>query len=210
MEAVWTGRAGLGWRRPAAWLAMALAVAGPAGATAGAAPEAAGPGETGRPLAVAPAFHEETARVWRGLGEHLRGFALHLGPPWAAAEGWSPAERPLISFMLDHRHDLGLTPEQVSRLEALRHEFAREAVRREAEIRVVELELAELLGRDPLDLGLVEPKIREAARLRAELRIARLRTLEQGKAVLTPEQRARLGALLGRPARQAGGAPTRL
>ena len=38
--------------------------------------------------------------------------------------------------------------------------------------------------------------MRESAQLRADLRIARLRAVEQGKAVLTPEQRTRLQTML--------------
>jgi Spy/CpxP family protein refolding chaperone len=100
-------------------------------------------------------------------------------------------------MMLHHRTDLGLTDEQVSRLEQLRNSFARESIRREADIRVAELDLAEVLSQEPLDLPQAEAKIREAARLRTDLRIARLRTIEQGKAVLTPEQRVKLASLLG-------------
>ena len=88
-----------------------------------------------------------------------------------------------------------LSDEQASRLEALRGEFAREAIRRDAHIRIAELDLAALLGQSPVDLARAEAKIREVAQLRAELRIARLRTLEQGKAVLSAEQRAKLAAL---------------
>ena len=47
-----------------------------------------------------------------------------------------------------------------------------------------------------MDFSKVEAKIREVAQLRAELRIARLRAIEQGKAVLTAEQRTRLQAML--------------
>jgi Spy/CpxP family protein refolding chaperone len=126
----------------------------------------------------------------------------------------SPAERPLITIMLHHRTELGLTPEQVSRLEALRGEFAREAIRREADLRIAELDLAGLLAQEPLEMARVEAKVREAAQLQADLRIARLRTLEQGKAILTPEQRAKLGSLLGGGVmpgtRRAAGTGTRL
>jgi Spy/CpxP family protein refolding chaperone len=106
------------------------------------------------------------------------------------------AERPLITIMLHHRSELGLSPEQVSRLETLRGEFTREAIRRDADIRIAELDLATLLEQETLDLPKVEAKMREAAQLRAELRIARLRAIEQGKAVLTAEQRTRLQAML--------------
>ena len=114
--------------------------------------------------------------------------------------------------MLQRRADLGLTPEQVTRLEGLRDGFAREAIRRDADLRIAELDLQALLDQDPLDIGKVETKVREVAQLRADLRIARLRTIEQGKALLTPEQRARLLAVLGggAPSRSSASAPTRL
>ena len=84
----------------------------------------------------------------------------------------------------------------MSRLEELRTEFSREAIRRDADIRIDELDLAKLLEQEPADLAKVEAKVRESAQLRADLRIARLRAVEQGKAVLTPEQRTRLQTML--------------
>ena len=119
-----------------------------------------------------------------------------------------PAERPLITIMLHHRTELGLSADQVSRLETLRGDFTREAIRRDADIRIAELDLNLLLEQDPMDLAKVETKMREVAQLRADLRIARLRAVEQGKAVLTPEQRTRLQTLLGGGMHQgSGGAP---
>jgi Spy/CpxP family protein refolding chaperone len=99
-------------------------------------------------------------------------------------------------MMLHHRAELGLTSEQVTRLEAIRGEFAREAIRRGADIRIAELDLGTLLEQDPVDLQKAEAKTREVAQLRADLRIARLRAVEQGKALLTAEQRTRLQSML--------------
>src|SRR5262245_31123424 len=107
-----------------------------------------------------------------------------------------PVERPLITIMLHHRAELGLSPDQVGRLETLRGDFTREAIRRSADIRIAELDLATLLEQEPVDLTKVEAKVRDVAQLRADLRIARLRTVEQGKAVLSPEQRTRLQTML--------------
>ena len=107
-----------------------------------------------------------------------------------------PAERPLISIMLHHRAELGLSADQVSRLETLRSDFTREAIRRGAEIRIAELDLGTLLEQEPVDMTKVEAKVREVGQLRADLRIARLRAVEQSKAVLSPEQRTRLQTML--------------
>lgn len=107
----------------------------------------------------------------------------------------SPAERPLITLALQHKDQLGLSAEQVQRLEALRSDFQKEAIRRSADIQVAELELGELLRQDPVDLAKAEVALKKLEGLRTELRLARLKAIEQGKAVLTPEQRQKLDTL---------------
>jgi Spy/CpxP family protein refolding chaperone len=136
-----------------------------------------------------------------------RGGMGSMGGPMGRMMG-DPFERPLITIMLHHRTELGLSADQVSRLETLRSDFTREAIRRDADIRIAELDLTSLLEQDPADLSKVEAKVREAAQLRADLRIARLRAIEQGKALLTPEQRTRLQTMLsGGMHHGPGGAP---
>ncbi len=110
-------------------------------------------------------------------------------------------ERPLISLMLRHREELELTPGQVQELERLRSEFERDAIRREADVRIAEMDLAVLLRTDPVDLGKVEGKVHEAERLRSDLRLARIRVIEQGKAQLTADQQRRLREVLAGPFR---------
>lgn len=112
----------------------------------------------------------------------------------------SQAERPLISLALQHGDQLGLSAEQVQRLEALRSDFRKEAIRRSADVQIAELELRELLRQDPVDLVKVEAALRKLEGLRTELRLTRLKAIEQGKAVLTPEQRQKLETLTRQPA----------
>ena len=121
----------------------------------------------------------------------------------------SQAERPLISLALQHEDQLGLSAEQVQRLEALRSEFQKEAIRRSADVQIAELELRELLRQDPVDLVKVEAALRKLEGLRTELRLTRLKAIEQGKAVLTPEQRQKLGTLTRQTAgtQQGAGVP---
>jgi hypothetical protein len=98
--------------------------------------------------------------------------------------------------MLRHRQELQLTAAQVAELERLRNQFEREAIRLEADIRISEMELADLLRKDPVDPAETEAKIRESERLRSELRIARIRVIQRGKAQLDVDQRGRLQDLL--------------
>jgi Spy/CpxP family protein refolding chaperone len=186
------------------WASVTLAIV-VAPATAGTSP----PGsfeEAGRMVdQLAGRLGTFGAELAQQIQQGMRG----LGVPGPMGRPMSePAGRPLITIMLHHRSELGLTPEQVTRLEALRGEFSREAIRRTADIRIGELDLATLLEQEPTDLSKVETKVREVAQLRADLRIARLRAIEQGKATLTPDQRTRLQTLLsGMQHHGPGGAP---
>ena len=104
-------------------------------------------------------------------------------------------KRPLISFMLHHREKLNLSAEQVKALETLRSEFQKEAIKRKADLQVAKVELRDLQRREPVDLEAIEAKVKQIEALRTELRLARIRTIEKGKAVLTPEQRNKLESL---------------
>ncbi|MBI4608300.1 MAG: periplasmic heavy metal sensor [Candidatus Rokubacteria bacterium] len=157
----------------------------------------ASPAAGSEPRAATPAAHAELGRAieelssqLHGLGSRWREHFMHPGPR---------AERPLITLMLRHRDELGLSADQVQSLERLRADFQREAIRRDADLRVAEVELGSLLNADAVDLGQVETKLREIERIRVDLRLARIRTIEQGKAQLSPEQRAKLRSLLAEP-----------
>ena len=107
------------------------------------------------------------------------------------------ADQPLVSFILSRQADLGLTPDQVRDLEALRTNFQREADAKTAEIRRAEEALAALVEADRVDLARVEDQVKAIAQLQAELRLGRIRTVERGKALLAPEQLTKLKTLTG-------------
>lgn len=144
--------------------------------------------------ADAPAAHE------RGMGErthwsshHWRGHSARHHSRWG---------RPVISVMLRNRQELGLSPAQVESLERLRADFIRAAIRRQADQKLARLDLAALLRTDPadpgkaMDLAKVDDKIHEIGRMTADLQVARLRTIEAGRAVLTADQHSKLATLL--------------
>jgi Spy/CpxP family protein refolding chaperone len=161
------------------------------------------PGVAAEPTPL-PVAHEELSRALDELAGRIHG----LGGQWREHfSSAGPGERPLISIMLSHRADLGLSEAQVSALERLRADFQREAIRRDADLRVAETDLRALLASEPVDMGRVEAKVREIERLRADLRLARIRTIEQGKGQLSIEQRERLRALLAEPPRPRTGGP---
>lgn len=108
----------------------------------------------------------------------------------------------LSRLALRHQKDLALTPAQVDSLRKLGTDARRDAIKRQADRRLAELDLRTMMAPDsadpnkPRDLAKIETKVREIEKLRADGRVARIRTMEQSRQVLTPEQRDKLRALL--------------
>jgi Spy/CpxP family protein refolding chaperone len=113
-------------------------------------------------------------------------------------------EGPLLTMMLHHSQDLGLSPEQEQKLRDLRTTFEKEAVRRTAGIRVLQIDADALLEQERWDLAQLEPKVKQIAALQGELRMARLKTLAAGRALLTPQQLEKLKQI-GHHGRTMGG-----
>ena len=129
---------------------------------------------------------------------------MEIPGPWL--HGRRGHERPLISMMLHQKEQLGLTADQERSLRELRTNFEKEAITRTSEIDVAESELKGLLEQDKVDLVKVEAQAKKIALQRAELRVARIKTIEAGKAFLTPEQQRKLERLghdsrMGEPGR---------
>jgi len=163
--------------------------------------------------AVAPAFGQERGRpdapaegMMGRMGEMMGGGPMHgMSEIMDMHAGGLSAERPWISLALQNRQQLGLSADQAKTLEAIRSEFQKEATRRSAEIQIAELELSEFLRAEPVDLAKVEAKLRQIEVVRMDLRLSRIKVLEKGKALLTPEQRKKLESLSSR----ASAAPSR-
>lgn len=141
-----------------------------------------------------PALHEDVAQTWDDLSRELREWFSRWREHFSS--GTSREDRPLISTLLRNREKLGLSADQVKHLEQLRDNFQKESIRKEADLRVAEMDLNSLLEAQPVDMAKVEAKIREIERLRADIRLARIRAIEKGKDQLTADQRKKLQDLL--------------
>jgi Spy/CpxP family protein refolding chaperone len=108
----------------------------------------------------------------------------------------------LSSLALRHQKDLALTPAQVDSLRKLGTDAKRNTIKLQADRRLAEVDLRALMAPDAADpnkardLAKIEAKVREIEKLRADGRVARIRSLEQSRQVLTPEQREKLRTLL--------------
>jgi Spy/CpxP family protein refolding chaperone len=142
-----------------------------------------------------PLMNQQFAQGLDDLTRELRDWIGRWGDYFGSG-GVKSEERPIIAFMLRNREKLDLSDAQVKNLEQLRSDFQKESIRKDADLRVAEMDLSTLLGAEKVDMAKVEAKIREIERLRGDLRIARVRTIQKGKDQLTADQRKKLQELL--------------
>jgi Spy/CpxP family protein refolding chaperone len=140
-----------------------------------------------------PSVPDELSDAWERFQRALQDWGGRLAERFGRAG--SREDRPLISQLLNNREALGLSADQVRKLEQLRDGFQRQSIRNDADLRIVELDIAALLEQEPVDLAKVEAKMREGEKLRTDLRIARVRAIEQARGLLTVEQKKKLQEL---------------
>lgn len=152
------------------------------------------PARSAEPERSKPPVPEELSDAWERFQRALHDWGGRLwervGPRGARED------RPVISQMLNNKDVLGLSADQVRRLEQQRDNFQRLTIRNEADLRILELDIAALLDSEPVEMAKLEAKMREEEKLRTDLRIARIRAIEQGKALLNGEQKKKLSELL--------------
>jgi hypothetical protein len=151
--------------------------------------------------------HEQLAQGWEDYGRDVRDWFARWWDRFGSRS--TGDERPLISLMLRNREKLGLSDEQVRRMEQLRTEFEKESIRKDADRRVAEMDLDALLNAPNVDMAKVEAKVREIEKQRADLRLARIRAIEKAKEQLSAEQRKKLQEVLNEPGFSIGSRPER-
>jgi len=144
-----------------------------------------------------PSVPEELTDAWERFQRALQDWGGRMAERFGRAG--SREDRPVISQLLNNREALGLSADQVRKLEQLRDGFQRQSIRNDADLRIVELDVAAFFGNDPGDLVKLEAKMREGEKLRTDLRLARVRAIEQAKGLLNTEQKKKLQELNPQP-----------
>lgn len=91
---------------------------------------------------------------------------------------------------------LGLTPEQVDRLEDYRYQFRQRQIELRSQIQSLRLELRRLLREDSPDRVAVNDVANQLAEVRTQLFRERINRRLEAREILTPEQRAEIRLLL--------------
>lgn len=91
---------------------------------------------------------------------------------------------------------LNLTPEQKAKADAIHSDFRKKAVRAAADVKVAHIELHELLAADPVNLDKVRVKVNELVQKKTDMMMLGIRSLEDFKKLLNPDQKKMLKDML--------------
>jgi Spy/CpxP family protein refolding chaperone len=132
-------------------------------------------------MASPPAWADEPG----GQKERGKGYGEHGG----GMKGRHGGAGHFLRHLLMHQKEIGLSEDQVGRINTLQLELDKTRIRTEAEIQVAERELHEMIRDDKADLAAIESKLRQGAGLEVGLRFAAVKARREAMALLTPEQR---------------------
>ena len=156
-------------------------------------------GLAGAALAANEESFQEPAPNFPQVIEKMMEDAHFMGPRHRGRRGIRGplpfSARPLVSISLRYHEELKLTDDQVKRLKDIRDAFSKKAVKERAEMKSRRIDLKRALDTEKIDLTDVEKKIREVSNMRADLRIARLKAIQEGKSVLNAEQQKQLSKI---------------
>ncbi len=127
----------------------------------------------------------------RDFRERMKGNA-HFGGRHARRHRFPLAARPLVSIALRNHEELKLTDSQINRLKDVRDSFSKKFTKERAEMEASRIDLRRALDAEKIDFVDVEKRIRKIADMRVNLRIMRLKAIQEGKSILSAEQRKQL------------------
>ena len=70
-------------------------------------------------------------------------------------------------------------------------------IRHKADVEVAEIELKEILSKDPVDLNAAEAAVKKIEGIKSEMKMLHIKTMEEIKSGLTPEQKKKFISLMG-------------
>ena len=100
-----------------------------------------------------------------------------------------------LSHLLQHKQDLALTDEQVTKLKGLSLDQDRARIKAHAEVMIAGRELRSLVSDENTELSVIEAKVNEQEALEGKLRMIGIKGKRDFYAVLTPEQRGKYKTL---------------
>jgi len=96
-----------------------------------------------------------------------------------------------LRHLLKHGKEIGLSPEQISKLKAMQLDLNRTQARTEADIKIAKLELQAILEDEKAEFSMIQAKVDQLKKAEGALLLAAIKGKRDAMAMLTPDQRAK-------------------
>ena len=96
-----------------------------------------------------------------------------------------------LQHLLMHGKEIGLSPEQISKLKAMQLDLNRTQTRTEADIKIAKLELQAILEDEKAEFSTIQAKVDQLKKAEGALLLAAIKGKRDAMAMLTPDQRAK-------------------
>lgn len=139
-------------------------------------------------LFLVPASRDSYAGTSGPAGATWRGFPgedMPMPPMRNHVMGVMEAGHP----MWKHLMDLGLDEKQKEAIKEIKSRVTKDIIGKRADLEVADVELRDILDKDPVDLNVAEAKLKKIESLLTDIRLFHLKAREEVKAKLTSEQR---------------------
>ena len=120
-----------------------------------------------------------------GHKEQGKGYGAHGG----GMKGRHGGAGHFLRHLLMHQKEIGLSEDQVAKINAIQLELDKTRIRIEAEVQIAERELDTLVPDPKADLSAIEAKLKQSGASQVTLRLAAIKAKREALALLSPEQR---------------------
>jgi len=93
-----------------------------------------------------------------------------------------------MGFFLCCKKELELSDKQMKDLKSIKLDFQMGKIRKEADLKIAELELKSLMHEDEASIKDIEAKLKAVAKLKTDMKLSHIKAFRKAKALLTPEQ----------------------
>lgn len=96
-----------------------------------------------------------------------------------------------LQHLLKHGKEIGLSPEQISKLKTMQLDLNRTQARTEADIKIAKLELQAILEDEKAEFSMIQAKVDQLKKAEGALLLAAIKGKRDAMAMLTSDQRAK-------------------
>jgi len=119
-----------------------------------------------------------------GCHKMFPGMGMHCGM-MGADQGMGCCK---MGFFLCCKKELELSNKQMKDLKSIKLDFQMSKIRKEADLKIAELELKSLMHEDEASIKDIEAKLKAVAKLKTDMKLSHIKAFRKAKALLTPEQ----------------------